>query len=85
MKKNTTFKYHDFFLLLFFSIQTVGRSGYYGIESPLPYIHNLKLGTFFLVAWVLEVKINNSVVLGLMKSNLADPERGLQREDKTSG
>ncbi len=43
-------------LVLFcFSIQTVAGSGYYDIETPLPYIRNLKTWSF-LVAWVLEVK-----------------------------
>ncbi len=37
------------FVAFFFSILAVAGSGYYGIESPLPYTRNLNL-TFFLVA-----------------------------------
>ncbi len=35
------------FVFCFFPIQTVVGSGYHGIESPLPYMHNLKTRRFF--------------------------------------
>ncbi len=35
------------FVAFFFSIQTVAGSGYYGIESPLRYMRNLKTRHFF--------------------------------------
>ncbi len=50
--------------------QTIAASGYYGIEVPLLYIHNLKTQSFFfLVAGVLEVKFNHiaTVVLYVTK------------------
>ncbi len=36
-----------FVAFFFFSIQTVAASGYYGIESPLWYMRNLKTRRFF--------------------------------------
>ena len=54
-----------FFCFIVFSIQTVARSGYYGTESPLLYIiHNSK-SQFFLVASMLEIKINRVSIVQL--------------------
>ena len=46
---------------VFVSILTVAGSGYYGIESPLPYTRNLNL-TFFSSLSV-EVKINRLTIV----------------------
>ncbi len=46
---NTTKKRYLLFfvvVVVVFSIQTVVGSGYYGIEPPFPYMHNLKTSRF---------------------------------------
>ncbi len=48
--------------LFCFSSQTVATNGYYGIETHLPYICNLKLDRF-IVAGHLKFKLNTAVVL----------------------
>ncbi len=50
------------FVAFFFSILTVAGSGYYGIESPLPYTCNLKLD-FFFSSLSVEVKINRLTIV----------------------
>ncbi len=45
-----------------FLSQTVPVSGYYGIETLLPFVHNLKTWSIF-VTGVLEVKNNHNTVI----------------------
>ncbi len=38
--------------ILFFSIRTVAGSGYYGIESPFPYMRNFFFGLLSAASWL---------------------------------
>ncbi len=51
------------FFFFFFPIQTVVGCGYYGFESPLPYIHYFKISKFF-NGMSVNQSFNDSITLG---------------------